>query len=277
MDMTNFKSNIFINQDRIITGNDLCECLVKYIEYGTDLYIEFNLTSFGMLHPDIKTRDQLASIIFSILYEVSGPDATIIIPSFTFSWGKDSNGIYDLKSATHLGLLPNWLLKQKETVRTIDPMYSFLIKGKKSKWYSEYCNNSFGSCSLFKKLHDRNAKLIGFGLNQYDPTFIHYVEQYFDENISPIGYRYLERFTGEIKNNNTLLEINSHQSFVRNLELSGGFDYSNLTNDLLDQNLLFCEIFFGAKICISDCESVFKTSMLGLHKDLNYFMKKNDE
>ena len=97
------------------------------------------------------------------------------------------------------------------------------------------------------------------------------------ENISPIGYRYLKKFTGKIQNNNTLLEINSHQSFVRNLAFSEDFDYSNLTNDLLDHNLLFCEIFFGAKICISDCESVFKTSMLGLHKDLNYFRKKNDE
>ena len=37
-------------------------------------------------------------------------------------------------------------------------------------------------------MHQSNTKLISFGLNKFDPTFVHYVEQFFDENIK-INYR----------------------------------------------------------------------------------------
>jgi aminoglycoside 3-N-acetyltransferase len=267
--------NIFIDQDQIINGIDLYNHLKKHIKYGTDLYVEFDLSTFGMLHPDIKTRDQLASTIFEILCKVSGPDATIIIPSFTFSWVGQSEKVYDLESVTHLGLIPNWLLKQERTVRNLDPMYSVLINGKRSEWYSEYCNSSFGACSVFKKLHQRNAKLIGFGLKQYDPTFIHYIEQYFDENIRTIGYRYLKNFTGNVINSSVQFKVENHKSFVRNLELKANTDYSNLIKDLQRNKQLFCKKFLNSKIFISDCESVFNTSISGLKKDLGYFRGKD--
>ena len=32
-------------------------------------------------------------------------------------------------------------------------------------------------------MHEKNTKLISFGLNKFDPTFVHYVEQFFDQNI----------------------------------------------------------------------------------------------
>ncbi len=268
------KSNIFLHEGVSITVGNLCDSLGKYIEYGSDLYIEIDLSGFGSLHPDIKTREQLASNIFLAFSTVSGPNATIIIPSFTFSWGKNSSGIYDVDSPTHLGLMPNWFLNQKNVIRTLDPMYSLLIKGEKARWYSEHCNDSFGKCSTFAKLHEVNAKLIGFGLNKYDPTFIHHVEQFYNENISPIDYRYLKEFKGKIKKNNELTGILRHYAFVRNLSLQGDFSYDKLSSDLIEQDLLVHEEFCNSKIYISDCNSVFDVSMSGLKGDINYFRKK---
>ena len=90
------RNNIFLYEGKSINVQDLCDILGKYIEFGSDLYIEFNISSFGNIHPDIKTRDQLASNIFLAFSEVSGPDATILIPSFTFSWGENSDCIFDM-------------------------------------------------------------------------------------------------------------------------------------------------------------------------------------
>ena len=48
-------------------------------------------------------------------------------------------------------------------------------------------------------MHEKNTKLISFGLNKFDPTFVHYVEQFFDQNIKKIKYRKRLKFKGIIK------------------------------------------------------------------------------
>ena len=58
----------------------------------------------------------------------------------------------------------------------------FKVFGKNSKNYSKIGNDSFGKKSLFEKINNKSTKLISFGLNRFDPTFVHYVEQFFDEN-----------------------------------------------------------------------------------------------
>ena len=73
-------------------------------------------------------------------------------------------------------------------------MFSTLINGQKADRFKSLTNNSFGIGSFFHELYKENAKLISFGLNQYDPTFVHFCEQYFDENIMKIGYRKNKKF-----------------------------------------------------------------------------------
>jgi aminoglycoside 3-N-acetyltransferase len=266
------KSNIFLYDGKSINVKDLCDILGKNIEFGSDLYIEFNLSSFGNIHPDIKTRDQLASNIFLAFSEVSGPNATILIPSFTFSWGKNSNHIFDIDSKTHLGLMPNWFLFQEDVHRSYDPMYSVLAKGKNSKYYSKKTSNSFGRESVFSKLHDSNAKLIGFGLNFFDPTFIHYIEQYFDENIAKIKYRYLKEFHGKTRINNEISSIQSHKCFVRNTAFKFNSNYEKLSHELRNNNALIEEKFCDSSIYISESSAVFDIGISILEKDPHYFI-----
>jgi aminoglycoside 3-N-acetyltransferase len=267
-------SNVFLCDDRPITAGDLCDKLGVHIEPDSDLYIEMDLSRFGSLHPDIKSREQLASIIISVFNEIAGGDSTIIVPSFTFSWGFNSRGVYDLNSNTHLGLIPNWLLGHEGVIRTHDPMFSVLITGKRSRWYSEPCSDSFGKCSVFAKMHATNAKLIGFGLQKFDPTFIHYVEQYVNDNVSQIKYRYKKKFTGTIIENGNESAIKKHVTLVRDLDIDYKYNFDNLISDLLDQNKIIIENVCRGKIFISDCNSVFDIAMLGMQNDLNYFRGK---
>ena len=48
-------------------------------------------------------------------------------------------------------------------------------------------------------MHEKKYKLVSFGLNKFDPTFVHYVEQFFDQNIKKIKYRKRLKFKGIIK------------------------------------------------------------------------------
>ena len=44
--MKNFESNLFMNQSQITKDVDLYYFLKQHIEYGSDLYIEFDLSTF---------------------------------------------------------------------------------------------------------------------------------------------------------------------------------------------------------------------------------------
>ena len=63
-------------------------------------------------------------------------------------------------------------------------------------------------------MHEKNTKLISFGLNKFDPTFVHYVEQFFDQNIKKIKYRKRLKFKGIIKIKKKK-KTQIHYSFMR--------------------------------------------------------------
>ena len=63
---------------------------------------------------------------------------------------------------------------------------SFFLLGKDSNKLQKIGRNSFGYNSLFEKINNNNTYLVSFGLNKFDPTFVHYVEEYFDSNIKKL-------------------------------------------------------------------------------------------
>ena len=75
-------------------------------------------------------------------------------------------------------------------------MFSFLIFGKDKNKLKNIGNSSFGKKSLYEKINNNKTYLVSFGLNKFDPTFVHYVEEYFDRNFEKINYRFLKKFSG---------------------------------------------------------------------------------
>ena len=71
-------------------------------------------------------------------------------------------------------------------------MFSFFILGNNKNYFKNISNNSFGKKSIYEKIYKNNGLLVSFGLNQFDPTFVHFVEQYYSENITKLNYRYLK-------------------------------------------------------------------------------------
>ena len=152
-------------------------------------------------------------------------------------------------------------------------MFSFLIYGKDKKRLSNIGKDSFGKKSLFEKIHNSKTKLITFGLNRFDPTFVHYVEQYFDENIDKINYRYKKKFIGFFSNNNKKIK-NVFFSFVRKENSNFFFTGKNIERDLKKNNKLTILKIFNANIYITQANDFFKFGISGMKKSKKYFIKK---
>ena len=251
--------------------------LSPFIKSGDTIYIEIDLMRFTKFKGSIKDREKYLSFFFKLFKKLVGSAGTIIVPSFSYSWGDDKKEkLFDIKkTACKTGIFPEYLRKQKKVIRTLDPMFSFLIFGKNSKNYSKIGNDSFGKKSLFEKINNKSTKLISFGLNRFDPTFVHYVEQFFDENFKKLKYRFLKEFKGTLINKSLLKKKSKHFAFMRPKNSKIIFSEKKIKKSLeKDKKLQKIKIGHGL-IYIVKASDFFSHGIKGLQKDTNFFIKKN--
>ena len=265
---------LFIDSKGITIDSDLFISKLKpFINPKDYIYIEIDIMSFGKLYDLTLSKEEILEAINQIFRNLVGELGHICVPSFSYSWGKEnSEKVFDIKkSIGQVGVFPEFIRKKNNTHRTKDPMFSVLINGPKSEEFCTIDNSSFGHNSIFQKLHKENAKLITFGLKQYDPTFVHYIEEFFDNNYRTLKYRKVKKFKGFFIENNQKIE-GEHFVFARDLNSKLKFDHKNLFNDLKQKKVLDSVKIGSGYIHISDCNSVFETAIAGLHKDSHYLV-----
>jgi aminoglycoside N3'-acetyltransferase len=150
-------------------------------------------------------------------------------------------------------------------------MFSCLILGKKKNYYSNNSNNSFGPGSIFEKLLIQNAKLVSFGLNRFDPTFVHYVEQFFDTNFKKINYRYLKKISGIIIKDKKRYKDN-YFTFLRKKN-NKFYNEKNIKKDLLKAKKLNWIKLLNTNIYIVKAKDFYNFGITGMKKNKNYFIK----
>lgn len=270
-------ADIYEYQGEIISTKTFVDRLTPHIKKGDTLSLEIDTMKLGKICTGLD-KTHFLEAIFEIFYQLAGEGGNIIVPTFSYSWGLDSPKKYfDVRNTSgKVGIFPEYFRKRNDVIRTLDPMFSFAIWGKDKEWLSENLNKtSFGRGSLYEKIHKLNAKLVSFGLEKYDPTFVHYVEQYFHENIDELDYRFIKKFTGTIVNYEGL-EYEDHQyCFSRYLDRTDlDFDETKMAHDLFNENKLTKVRIGNGDIYISDCESVFDIGINGLRRNKHYFMAK---
>lgn len=122
-----------------------------------------------------------------------GTSGTILIPSY--SWSFCEKGIFDvLKTKSITGTLSNYILENEIFERTKHPMFSFLVKGKKTEELLQLdCKTGWGENSVFDFLYKNDAKNLFMGKDYKRIfTFMHYAEQQVG-----VDYRYFKEFSGK--------------------------------------------------------------------------------
>jgi len=269
--------DLYEYKGEIISTNSFVSNLSELIRPGETVSLEIDTMRFGKVCKGLK-RSQFLEGIFDIFHQLVGDSGNIIVPTFSYSWGQDSpNKHFDVKNTPgQVGVFPEYFRKRDDVIRTLDPMFSFGIWGKEKELLCRNAKTSFGRGSLYEKVHRRKGKLIAFGLNIYDPTFVHYVEQYFHENISELDYRFVKPFEGVIVNYDGKQYEDSQSCFSRHLDRYVGwkFDGTRLAYDLQNSGELEIIKIGNGKVWISDCDSVFEAGMEGLNKNRHYFISK---
>jgi len=247
--------------------------LRNYIPKNSTIYLEIDLIRLKDFFLN-KNKNKVLEFILKEFKKIIGKKGNLIVPGFTYSWGKDSKKkIFDIKKTLpKTGIFPIFLISKTNVQRTKDPMFSFLILGKDRNKLKKIGRNSFGYNSLFEKINNNKTYLVSFGLNKFDPTFVHYVEEYFDSNIKKLKYRFSKKYNGYYQSGKKK-EKDFFYSFSRDLKLNKYYSEKKIRKALIKKRQLKIINFYSFKVFISTAKNFFDAGIKGMKKDINFFVK----
>lgn len=148
--------------------------------------------SAGLLQFDTNKK-KVFKLFWQILKNKVGNKGTIVFPTYNYNILNNKRNY----SISQVGLLTNFILKQKEFIRTKNPIFSHAIYGKLRKILcTENVSSSFGSeNSIFQKFIDHKFKIIGFCCPVNSITILHHLEV-----LAGVKYRYKKIFKFKFKN-----------------------------------------------------------------------------
>ncbi len=201
-------TNLFKTENGSWISDDLIkDKLTNMGAHDCDVLYIHSALNFGLPNMEIKNR-QLLQCVLDMIESLNVP--TIVMPTFTFSFCNGKS--YDPStSKSRMGALNEFFRKQKDVIRSKDPLMSVAIKGKDTSLATNVGNHSISDGSTFDMIHHKSGvKFLFLGPRIGDClTYMHYLEWLFD-----VDYRYIRHFIGEVIDGGTTRKVDQ-DLFVR--------------------------------------------------------------
>jgi len=215
------------------TENDIIKALKRTGIKGNDTV--FFTTGLGMLGvpkmTGLLSTNKISMFMLKAIKKVLGPKGTILIPTYSYSFGKLNKKKLPLfnvkKTPSKIGSFGNFFLKQKGVVRSEDPMTSVAGLGKNVKKILENISpTSYGKDCVFERiLKIKNSKCCSIGLGPNWIPFIHHCDW-----LNQAPFRYDKYFEGTIVNGKVKKRIVWHYPvrYLRKETLANGHKIGKL-------------------------------------------------
>ena len=196
--------------------DDVIQCLTQSgVSENDTLYSHVGLLKLGI--PDeAYAGTNPFNVVYDAISEVISPSGTFITPTYTYSFCEGE--VYDPHNTpSAIGPFGNKLLKHKDVVRSIEPIFSVAGVGPHMTSLTQNLpNNSFGPDCFYDRLGQTDAVICHIGVDLYFSTCIHYLEQLMG---SP--HRFMKIFTGDIHNQGVSQRLN----WLYNVRVWGDFSH----------------------------------------------------
>ena len=181
-----------------------------------------------MIHGNLAVINQIGNakdpvsklrLFIQKVKKVIGVNGTLLIPAFTYSFCKKKK--YDVKnSVSEIGLFSEQARKILKN-RTLHPVFSFSIAGKKKEYLNCSITECFGNKSIFGTFRKNKGKIICLGSGFNTITFLHHIE----EN-AQVKYRRYKFFQGNFKTykSNFDTKVNIRYFVRKNKNIKNKFD-----------------------------------------------------
>jgi aminoglycoside 3-N-acetyltransferase len=149
------------------------------IKKGDSIFLTTSLGMLGMPKTNNKNLLLISSNwVFKSLKELIGKEGNIFVPTYSYSFTKKIKIFSPKSTKSEIGYFSNFFLKQKNVIRSNDPMMSIAGIGPDVKEILlKTSNNSFGANCVFErflKLRKLKCCHVGLGFNWI--PFLHYLD-----------------------------------------------------------------------------------------------------
>jgi aminoglycoside 3-N-acetyltransferase len=209
----------------VITGADIVEAFQRCgVGRGDVLMLHADAIVLAQLPP--MSADARFEVLFDALDAVLGPEGTLVLPTFTYSFTK-GEPFDPLTTPSTVGLLTEAFRTRPGVRRSGDPIFSVAARGRLADSFAACAaDDCFGPASAFALLAKNDAWLACLGCT-FRMTFTHYLEQ-----TRGVDYRYFKTFSGVRVEEGVEVPL-STRYFVRDLDRRTVIDLSRLKDVLV--------------------------------------------
>lgn len=255
---------LYEHNGRQFTGEDIRDMLVALgIQRGETLFIHSRVSAFGKFL--LFDRDAFFREIEQAFMDIVGHEGTLVMPTFSYSFCNKE--IFDVDNTpSTVGVLTEHFRTQPGVARTVHPIFSVAVWGKRREEFLNIGKDSFDAESIFGRLHRANAKLVFFGASFESATFVHYIEQ-----ARGVPYRYMKTFDGTIRANGSEYPAAATYN-VRYLDKDVVTELARFEKHLLETGAMKRVQLGSGTVELVSCEDAYREGMKLLYQNIYSFL-----
>ena len=259
---------LYANNGTNVSDIDFLDTLRSLgVSLGDTLFIHSDVMVFGRLIPESK--DMLLPTIVKVFKEAVGPEGTIVMPTFSYSYCR-KKPFDPLHTPSTVGALTNFFRQAPGVVRSTHPLFSVAAWGKNKERMLRVGKDSFGPESSFAVLRELNAKIVLLGVTFEACTFLHYLEQKHN-----VPYRFIKTFDGTFIDKEGREHEDSCTYFVRPLDENIDNDMTRITPHLREKKMVMERRLGNGEISVVSANDLYVTGMRLLDIDPYYLLAQS--
>lgn len=233
------------------------------IRNGDTVCVHSQTYSLGMAG---MPKNQYLNMLLKTIKEAVGDNGTIIMPAFSYSFCEKQT--FDVqKSKSTVGLLTEFFRTSEGVVRTIHPIFSFSVWGKRKEEFLNISTDAFSMESVYGKMIRSNDKIMLLGADKG------YTIYYLAEERVGVSHRYFKEFSGLVRDGEKEYEM-TVPYYVRCLDKRSEEDPQRVSSYLLEKGIEKRIPFGWGGISCFSCRPMFESIVEMLRKDEAYFLKE---
>lgn len=240
------------------------------IQEGDIVFVHSRLFTLGLLE-GVSQASEIPVVYRRAFQEVLGKSGTIVVPTYTTSFGRYGKPFVFEESPSEMGLFSETIRESPGARRSLHPIYSVAALGAQAaELIEDHPRWNVGYNTVWDRLHQREAKVLAMGLPlRQCMSFIHHIEY-----LACVPYLYHKLLDGKVIAGGRELVQEKFVMVVRYLEFDVRWDLTNLETDMKSAGLL-CRAPLGkAWVSVARMRDVFDVCMHGLRRDPYYLLKQ---
>src|SRR5688572_6461533 len=137
------------------------------LERGDVVFCHSNLGFFGRAD-GVSDASSLCEMFFDCIMGRLGPNGTLCVPTFTYSFSKPEPEAFDWSStpSLNMGMFAEWVRNYPAALRSCDPCYSVAGVGSQWRILGDVAENSFDArASFFARLFREGGKILNLNFD----------------------------------------------------------------------------------------------------------------